>query len=80
MQGPTGTRDNLVGPHFARVFLVDFDHSATASGIAALPLLLLLLLLLPRLAKASLLLLLMLSDIGDEAARHTLLNGAHFRV
>ena len=45
-QGPTGTRSNLVGSHFARVLFVDIDHAATASGIAAL---LLLLLLLPRL-------------------------------
>ena len=37
MQGPTGTRGNLDGPHFARVFFV--DHAATASGIAALLLL-----------------------------------------
>ena len=43
VQGPTGTLGNLVGPHFARVFFVDFDHAATASSIAAL------LLLLPRL-------------------------------
>ena len=51
VQGSTGTRGNLVGPHFARVVLVGFDHAATASGIAALllPLLLLLLLLPPRL-------------------------------
>ena len=47
VQGPTGTRSNLVGSHFVRVFFGDFDHAATASGIAAL--LLLLLLLLPRL-------------------------------
>ena len=47
VQGPTGTRSNLVGSHFVRVFFfVDFDDAATASGIAAL---LLLLLLLPRL-------------------------------
>ena len=46
VQGPTGgTRGNLVGPHFARVFFVDLDHAATAFGMAAL----LLVLVLPRL-------------------------------
>ena len=70
MQGPTGTRSNLVGSQFVRVFLIDFDHAATASCIADL-----LLLLLPRL-----LLLLMLSVIGEEAARHTLLHGEHFYI
>ena len=40
VRGPTGTRGNLVGSQFVRVFLI--DHSATASGIAALLLLLLL--------------------------------------
>ena len=45
VQGPTGTLGNLVGSHFARFFFGDFDHAATASGIAAL----LLLLSLPRL-------------------------------
>ena len=43
VQGPIGTRGNFVGPHFARVFFVDFDHAATVSGVSAL------LLLLPRL-------------------------------
>ena len=42
VQGPTGTRSNLVGSHFVRVFFGDFDHAATASGIAALLLLLML--------------------------------------
>ena len=42
VQGPTGTRSNVVGSHFVP-FFCDFDHAATASGIAAL-----LLLLLPR--------------------------------
>ena len=60
VQGPRGTRGNLVGPRFARVFFVDFDHAATASGISA-----------AAAAKARLLLLLMLSVIGEEAARHT---------
>ena len=45
VRGPTGTRRNLVGSHFVRVFFGDLNHAATASGIAAL----LLLLLLPRL-------------------------------
>ena len=51
VQGPTGTRSNLVGSHFVPVYFGEFDYAATASGasgIAAL-LLLLLLLLLPRL-------------------------------
>ena len=42
VQVSTGTRNNLVGLHFVRVSFGDFDHAATASGIAAL-------LLLPRL-------------------------------
>ena len=57
VQGPTGTRSKLVGSHFAPVYFGDFDHAATASGIAALLLLLLLLL--------------VLSVVGDEAQRHT---------
>ena len=47
VQGPTGTRSNLVGLHFVRGIFVDFEHAATGSGIADL--LLQLLTLLPRL-------------------------------
>ena len=56
VQGPAGTRSNLVGSHFVPFFFGDFDHAATASDIAA---------------KARLLLLLMSSVIGEEAERHT---------
>ena len=46
VQGPTGARSNLVGSQFVRVIFIDFDHAATAFGMAALLLLLLPLLLL----------------------------------
>ena len=67
VQGPTGTRSNLVPLLFVHVYYTNFDHSATASGIAPL-------LLLPR---PSFLLLLMLSVIGEEAERLRLLDGEH---
>ena len=82
VQGPTETRINLVCLHFVRVVFGDFGHAATASGIAA-----------ASAAAASaaaaaaaaaaesrILLLLMLSVIGEEAARHTLLDGEHFHI
>ena len=65
VQGPTGTRSNLVGSHFVPVYFGNFDHAATASGINAADDAA------AAAAKARLLLLLMLSVIGEEADRHT---------
>ena len=72
VQGPTGTRSNLVGSHFVRVLFwrfrscgYGFWYCCSAAAAAAA-------------AKARLLLLLMMSVIGEEVARHTLLDGEHF--